>query len=269
MDPIKLSGVSKRFRNGASAVLDAVDLAVAPSEFVSIVGPSGCGKSTLLNLVAGFEPCTVGEVTVGGRRIEGPSPERTMMFQDATLFPWLSVLQNVALPLELAKVAEPERTSRAIEMLRLVHLQRFARSRPHELSGGMRQRVALARALVVRPKVLLMDEPFAALDAQTRDVMHVELQRLWMEFRPTILFVTHNIREAVELGDQVVIMGTQPGRIKEILTIEISRPRDPNDRDVNILSAHANRALRDEIEKVMASQRDEEPIGLTGSGTNI
>ncbi len=259
MKPIYIQGVEKRF--GERLVLDAIDLTIAPGEFVCIVGPSGCGKSTLLNVVAGLEFASAGRVLVDDQPVKGPGPDRTVMFQEATLFPWLTVLENVCFPLSLAGVSAEDARARAMGMLRLVHLSRFASSRPHELSGGMRQRVALARALVGRPGVLLMDEPFAALDAQTRDAMHIEVQRLWLEFKPTVLFVTHNVREAVELGDRVAILETLPGRLKEVIEVRLPRPRDPNDRDVNILSARVNRALKDEIDKVMALERDPDKTG--------
>ncbi len=264
MLPIAIHSVSKAFVSPTGerrSVLEDISLDVAPGEFVCIVGPSGSGKSTLLNLVAGLDAASSGSIAVGGKVVTRPGPERTFMFQEATLFPWLTVLENVRFPLELLGVPKAEIAERAVDMLRLVHLSRFQTARPHELSGGMRQRVALARALVVRPEVLLMDEPFAALDAQTRESMHIEVQRLWMEFKPTVLFVTHNVREAVELGDRVAIFETLPGKLKDVFTVDLPRPRDPNDRDVNILAGRINRALKDEIEKVMALERDPDKSG--------
>jgi NitT/TauT family transport system ATP-binding protein len=254
-----LAGVTKQFptaRHG-SVALRGVDLTIPDGQFVCLVGPSGCGKSTILNLVAGLEMPSEGEVRVRGERVRGPGPDRTVMFQDSALFPWLDVEQNVSFPLEIANVPRAERAERVERYLRMVHLWRFRNAQPHELSGGMRQRAALARALVVEPSILLMDEPFAALDAQTRDVLHAELERVWLETRKTVIFVTHNVREAVRLGDRVVILGTRPGRIKRVLDVELARPRDPEQRDVHMLAGVVNAELRVEIEKVMREEADE------------
>ena len=267
---ISLRGVSKRWSGEARAgvALSAVDLAVREGEFVCLCGPSGCGKTTVLNLVAGLEAPTEGAVRVRGEAVRGPGPDRTVMFQEHALFPWLTVAENVAFPLGVAGVPAGERASRVERYLRMVHLWRFRASRPHELSGGMRQRAALARALVGEPSILLMDEPFAALDAQTRDVLHAELERIWMETRKTVVFVTHNVREAVRLGDRVVVMGTRPGRVKRDLAVDLARPRHANDRDVTELAAVVERALRDEVEKVMREELDDawtgEDRGLSG-----
>ena len=256
---IELTGVSKTFeaaRQG-SVALTGVDLSIPEGQFVCLVGPSGCGKSTILNLVAGLEEPTEGEIRVRGKRVRGPGPDRTVMFQDSALFPWLDVAGNVAFPLEVAGVRASERAERVERALRTVHLWRCRNAQPHELSGGMRQRAALARALVVEPTILLMDEPFAALDAQTRDVLHAELERVWLETRKTVIFVTHNVREAVRLGDRVVILATRPGRIKRILDVELRRPRDPDDRDVHVLAASVTSELKAEIEKVMREEVDD------------
>lgn len=258
---IALAGVAKRWPGGgeagaASAGLSAVDLRVGAGEFVCLCGPSGCGKTTLLNLIAGLEFPTEGEVLVGGQRVRGPGPDRTVMFQESALFPWLSVAANVAFPLEVAGVGGGERAARVERYLRMVHLWGFRDRQPHTLSGGMRQRVALARALVAEPQILLMDEPFAALDAQTRDVLHAELERVWLETKKTVIFVTHNVREAARLGDRVVIMGTRPGRIKRVLDSKLARPRAINHRDVTEVASAIEDELKIEIEKVIRDEGD-------------
>ncbi len=257
---IEVASVTKSWpREGGAEVttLSSVDLTINRGEFVCLCGPSGCGKTTILNLVAGLEHPSQGEVRVRGARVAGPSPERTVMFQESALFPWLTVRRNVEFPLEIAGVSRAERESRAERYLRMVHLWRYRDAHPHELSGGMRQRVALARALASDPEILLMDEPFAALDAQTRDVLHAELERIWVETRKTVVFVTHNVREAVRLGDRVVIMGTRPGRVKRDLKVSLARPREPNDRDVASLSGVVERELKIEIEKVIREELDD------------
>ncbi len=258
MEPIiALRGVTKSWGGGRAAALAEVDLEVSEGQFVCLCGPSGCGKTTVLNLVAGLEFPTAGEVRVRGEAVLGPSPERTVMFQESALFPWLTVRRNVEFPLEVAGVPRAERDARVERYLKMVHLWRSRDSRPHELSGGMRQRAAMARALVSEPQMLLMDEPFAALDAQTRDVLHAELERIWLETRKTVVFVTHNVREAARLGDRVVIFGTRPGRVKRDLTVALPRPRGANDREVATLAAVVERELEIEIEKVIREELDD------------
>ncbi len=258
MEPIiALRGVTKSWGGGRAAALAEVDLEVSEGQFVCLCGPSGCGKTTVLNLVAGLEFPTAGEVRVRGEAVRGPSPERTVMFQESALFPWLTVRRNVEFPLEVAGVPRAERDARVERYLKMVHLWRSRDSRPHELSGGMRQRAAMARALVSEPQMLLMDEPFAALDAQTRDVLHAELERIWLETRKTVVFVTHNVREAARLGDRVVIFGTRPGRVKRDLTVALPRPRGANDREVATLAAVVERELEIEIEKVIREELDD------------
>ncbi len=258
MEPIiALRGVTKSWGGGRAAALAEVDLEVSEGQFVCLCGPSGCGKTTVLNLVAGLEFPTAGEVRVRGEAVLGPSPERTVMFQESALFPWLTVRRNVEFPLEVAGVPRAERDARVERYLKMVHLWRSRDSRPHELSGGMRQRAAMARALVSEPQMLLMDEPFAALDAQTRDVLHAELERIWLETRKTVVFVTHNVREAARLGDRVVIFGTRPGRVKRDLTVALPRPRAANDREVATLAAVVERELEIEIEKVIREELDD------------
>ena len=217
---IQITDVTKAFGKGRSATvaLDGVSLSVAPGEFVCLIGASGCGKSTLLSLVAGLEAPTRGTVSSGGRRV-------AFMFQEPALFPWFTAAQNVALPLKANGVGRRERRERVRALLESVHLGGFADKRPHELSGGMRQRVALARALAQDAEVLLMDEPFGALDAMTRDLLHELLEGIWRRQGFSVLFVTHEVREAVRLGDRVVLLSSRPGRVLEEFDIGIERPR--------------------------------------------
>jgi NitT/TauT family transport system ATP-binding protein len=220
---------SFRTRRGVTQALEGASFQVASGEFVCILGPSGCGKSTMLNLFAGLEQPDSGKVLGDGKVLTGPGSDRVVIFQEAALFPWLNVVDNVAFGLQLAGKRRKERRQRALEVLRLVHLGRFETAYIHELSGGMKQRAELARALAMEPKVLLMDEPFAALDAQTRDILHTELQQIWLRTHKTILFVTHNVREALVLGDRVLLMTSRPGSIKREYDFNIPRPRAMED----------------------------------------
>ena len=227
--PIRAAGVGKRFdANGTEVVaLDRLDLDVRPGEFLSIIGGSGCGKSTFLRILAGLERNDAGTVTVDGRRVEGPSLERGIMFQDSRLLPWFTVERNVALA--LGRVPRPEARARVAEVLRRVGLAGFEKAYPHQLSGGMAQRAAIARVLVNRPRVLLLDEPFGALDALTKIQMQEELLRLWQVERPTVILVTHDIEEAVFLGDRVAIMSARPGTVRRFVDVDLPRPRDRSD----------------------------------------
>ena len=202
-----------------------VDLQVADGELVTVVGRSGCGKSTLLRIVAGLVPATAGSVAIAGSRVDGPRRDVALMFQRSALLPWRSVLDNVMLPIDVVRGDRAAARREAAELLELTGLSGFERARPYELSGGMQQRAALCRALISRPRVLLMDEPFAALDALTREELSLELQRLWQERRKTIVFVTHSIDEAVVLADRIVVMTPRPGRIARIVPVELPRPR--------------------------------------------
>ncbi len=214
--------------SGQTPGVVGVSIDIAASEFLCIVGPSGCGKSTLLNIIAGFLPPTAGEIRIGGAAVRGYGMDRGIVFQDfAQLFPWRTALGNVAFGLEMKGLPKADRESIALEQLRLVKLENFARSYPHHLSGGMQQRVAIARALAYNPSVLLMDEPFAALDALTRDDMQRLLADVWRTTRKTVIYVTHNVAEAVYLADRVVVMSPHPGRVKTEVTIKLDRPRDP------------------------------------------
>ncbi len=239
---VSVTNVTKVFGHGRSAVvaLDHVDIDVVPGEFVCLLGASGCGKSTLLNLVAGLDQPTSGRVRVASHRT-------ALMFQEAALFPWLTVRGNVELALKLSGAGRDERQRRTDNLLSVVHLREFAKKRPHELSGGMRQRVALARALAQDADVLLMDEPFGALDAMTRDHLHDELESLWRATRKTVMFVTHNVREAVRLGDRVVLLASRPGRVAASYGVEIPRPRRIDSPDVATLAATITDRLRAEV----------------------
>jgi NitT/TauT family transport system ATP-binding protein len=251
-ESIALSGVFRSYTNSRGSftpALQNIDLEIEQGEFVCIVGPSGCGKSTLLHLIAGLDSPTTGEVIVDEAPVKGPGTDRILLFQELGLFPWLTVRQNVEFGLKMAGVSKIERRDRARIFLRMVHLSHFEDHYIHQLSGGMKQRVALARSLALRPKILLMDEPFAALDAQTRDMLHDELERIWKETSPTIVFVTHNVREAVRLADRIVLMGTRPGRILHEEVVDLPRPRHVEDSDVAYLSKEILGQLREEIDR--------------------
>ncbi len=230
--------------------LQSFDIDVREGEFLSIVGPSGCGKSTFLSILLGLLKPDSGDLDLHGKRIDGPGTDRAMVFQEFGLLPWRSVQQNVELGLQLKGVAGAERRDIAGRFIEMVGLVGFEGHYPHELSGGMKQRVGLARALATDPDVLLMDEPFAALDAQTRDLMQVELLRIWQEARKTVLFVTHQIDEAIYLSDRVLVMTKRPGRAKKIFDIDLPRPRDYEMRvtpEFNDLKLEIWHALKDEI----------------------
>ena len=241
---VRLDSVSKQYGRGGSALLalDRVSLNVRRGEFVCLLGASGCGKSTLLSLVAGLDRISGGTLDIGGRHV-------SLMFQEAALFPWLSVAGNVELALRLRGVGRAERKQRAQQLLETVRLRDFGHKRPHELSGGMRQRVALARALAQDADVLLMDEPFGALDAMTRDLLHDELERIWRERSLTVLFVTHNVREAVRLGDRVILLSSRPGRIIEDFPVTHARPRRIDSPEVSGLAAEITDRLRAEVSR--------------------
>lgn len=226
---LHLEGVGKTFptKNGKSIkAVQQVDLDVRENDFVCIVGPSGCGKSTLLRMVSGLEPITFGQVVYHGQEITRPRKEIGMVFQEYSLLPWRTVIDNVALGPEFAGISKKERETRAMNYLRLVGMEAFARAHPHELSGGMRQRVAIVRALANDPDLLLMDEPFGALDAHTRILLQKELLRIWEQHRKTVLFVTHGVDEAIYLADRIVVMSARPGRIIETILVEMDRPRE-------------------------------------------
>ncbi|CAI7980355.1 Uncharacterized ABC transporter ATP-binding protein MJ0412 [Frankia sp. Hr75.2] len=239
---LRIDGVSRVFGAGAGQVhaLDGIHLDVRPGEFVCLLGASGCGKSTLLSLVAGLDRPTVGTVDTGGRRVG-------MMFQDSALLPWLTAGGNVEVPLKLRRVPKATRRARVDELLGMVRLAGQGGRRPHELSGGMRQRVSLARAFAQEADILCMDEPFGALDAMTRDLLHDELERIWRETGVTVLFVTHDVREAVRLGDRIVLLSSRPGRVAEIFDVAMDRPRRIDEHQVSELASVVTARLRQEV----------------------
>ncbi len=245
-----VEGVSKRFETRRATVqaLDNINIQVVEGEIVCLVGPSGCGKSTLLDIIAGLTRADTGRVLADGQVVEGPGRQRLVMFQESALFPWLDAFGNVMFGLNL----RPDLTNRkrreiARGFLKLVGLEKFAHSHVHELSGGMKQRVALARALAPDPQVLLMDEPFAALDAMTREQLYEDVQRIWRESKKTIVFVTHNAREAICLGDRVMLMSPSPGRICQVFDVPLSRPRDINSMDVAVHAGRIAEALKGSV----------------------
>ncbi|WP_235814553.1 ABC transporter ATP-binding protein [Propionispora sp. 2/2-37] len=253
-----VANVSKRFvsKNNSVHTLDQINLEFKQGEFVCLLGPSGCGKSTLLNIIAGLEVATAGNVLLHGRKVSEAGPDRAVMFQEAALFPWLKVIDNVEFGMKMAGLSRQERREKALKYLKMVHLTRFQDCYVHELSGGMKQRVALARALTLDSQVLLMDEPFAALDSQTKTILQSELQRIWWETKKTILFVTHNVEEAVILADRVIVMAANPGKIKKEFAIQLARPRQPESRDVSYFVADILKELKEEVEKVAKAEFD-------------
>jgi NitT/TauT family transport system ATP-binding protein len=227
--------------------IENVNLAVNDGEFVCLVGPSGCGKSTLLNILAGLDNPTKGQVVLNGRPITGTGPDRIMVFQENALFPWMKVIDNVEFGLKIAKVEKIKRREIAMQYLDMMQLKKFSESYVYQLSGGMKQRVSIARALVLDPEVLLMDEPFAALDSQTRDLLLVELQLIWAKTNKTIIFVTHNIIESVCLGDRVVVFTNRPGKIKKDIKIDYRRPRLTEDDNLKDFQRQILYELKSEI----------------------
>lgn len=254
---LTIDGIQKSFVNDRKEnvkVLDGINLNVKKGSFVSIVGPSGCGKSTLLYLVAGLDNADSGEIRVDGELVSKPGPERVVVFQEAGLFPWLTVLENVTYGLNLKKMPKEEAKAKALDVLKMVHLSKHANSYPHELSGGMKQRVSIARALVMEPDILLMDEPFSALDEQTRMVLHKELLDIWRKTKVTIFFITHNIREAVLLSEEVVVFATRPGRIKEIIPVPTMKDGVTPDSVTLNTEQRILSILQEEIEKVLKEE---------------
>src|SRR5258707_3588054 len=251
-----LEHISKDFPGSTVPALRDVSLTCEPGEFVVVVGPSGCGKSTLLNLVAGMLTPDEGRVTLDGQDVRGPHPERTMVFQDHGLFPWLTAAQNIAFGLKMAGVPRAQREERVANALDMVHLRRSAEKLVHELSGGMRQRVAIARALVMDPAVLLIVEPFAALDAQTRTLLHQQLQELWIETKKTILFVTHSVGEAGRLADRVIVLHAHPGRIRREVMVDLPHPRNFDSADITQLVRLVRKEIEDEVNRVNRSMAE-------------
>jgi NitT/TauT family transport system ATP-binding protein len=250
---LQVRNLSKKFKSTSSnkseyvIAIENIDLTISDGEFVSIVGPSGCGKTTLLNILAGLDKPTEGEIILNGHEIDGTGPDRIMVFQENALFPWLKVMENVEFGLKIAGLQKDKRRQIALAHLETMQLTKFADSYVYQLSGGMKQRVALARALVLDPEILLMDEPFASLDSQTRDLLSVELQLIWSRTRKNIIFVTHNIMESVCLGDKVFVFTSRPGKIKREITINHRRPRLTEDDELKPFYREVLGELKSEI----------------------
>lgn len=255
---LRIQNVGKKFitKHNKTHTLDNVNLEINQGEFISILGPSGCGKSTLLNIVAGLEKASAGKVLLNGKEVKGAGPDRAVMFQESALFPWLRVIDNVEFGMKMAGIKANERREKALKYLKMVHLTKFQNAFVHELSGGMKQRVALARALTLDSEVLLMDEPFAALDSQTKNILQLELQRIWWETKKTIIFITHNVEESVLLSDRVVVMSANPGAVKKEFKIELARPRQIESKDVTYMVAKIMTELKEEVEKVAKAEYD-------------
>jgi ABC-type nitrate/sulfonate/bicarbonate transport system, ATPase component len=259
---LQVRNLSKKFKATSSknaeyvTAIDNINLTINDGEFVSIVGPSGCGKSTLLNILAGLDKPTEGEIILNGHQIDGTGPDRIIVFQENALFPWLKVIENVEFGLKVAGLQKEKRRQIALAHLETMQLTRFADSYVYQLSGGMKQRVALARALVMDPEILLMDEPFASLDSQTRDLLSVELQLIWSKTRKNIIFVTHNIMESVCLGDRVFVFTNRPGKIKREITIEHRRPRLTEDDELKPFYREVLGELKSEISAARKQKTD-------------
>ena len=253
---VEIRALAKRYAvEGTDVVaLDGIDVAIGEGQFVCLLGPSGCGKSTLLKIVAGLIPPTEGQIRIDGRSVTGPGPDRAVVFQDYALFPWMTVAENAEFGLAARGVDPAKRHAVTSELLKAVGLADFAAKYPHHLSGGMKQRVSIARALAVDPVLLLMDEPFGALDAQTRYVMQKELLRVWSAYRKTVLFVTHSIEEALFLADRVLVMTARPGRIKADLALTHPRPRDVASDDFTRLRKQTLELLSEEIARSMEQE---------------
>jgi len=256
MGTLTLKNIKKSFKskNGVLLALDDINIEISEGEFVCILGPSGCGKSTLLNIIASLEKASSGKVFLNDKEVKLPGPDRVVMFQEAALFPWLDVISNVSFGLKMAKVPKKEIKEIALRYLEMVNLTNFQNSYVHELSGGMKQRVALARALAMDSDVLLMDEPFAALDTLTKSVLLTELERIWLETKKTILFVTHNVSEALMLADRIIVLSANPGKIKKEFKISIERPRENDNQEVLEISKEIMNEL--EMEDNHASQTE-------------
>lgn len=255
---IEVQGVSKIFKSKhkETHTLENVDLNIENGEFICLLGPSGCGKSTLLNIIAGLVDHSEGKVFSNGKEIDSVGVDRAMLFQESALFPWLRVIDNVEYGMKIEGVPKKERKERARQYLKMVHLAKFENSFIHELSGGMKQRVALARALSLDSEVLLMDEPFSALDAQTKDILRNELQNIWIKTKKTIIFVTHDVNEAVFLADRVLVMSANPGKIIKEFKIQLARPRNNENIDLAYTSREILKVLKEEVEKVARSEYD-------------
>lgn len=255
---LELKKVGKTYPNTVKRTLKDINLTIKDEEFICIVGPSGCGKTTLLNLVAGLELPTSGEILLDGKPITGPGADRVVMFQEAALYPWLNVLENVMLGMEFLKIPKQERQKRAMHYLKMVHLSEFIDYPIHQLSGGMRQRVALARALSMDSKLLLMDEPFSALDKQTTNLLRAELEEIWQKNHKTILFVTHSAEEAVYFADRIVVLSENPGQIKEIISCDLERPRKIDEEKFIHIRHQLLELVQKEVKKIAREEYDKD-----------
>jgi NitT/TauT family transport system ATP-binding protein len=257
---IEITGVCKAF--GGSIILQDINLEIKDGEFICLLGPSGCGKSTLLNLIAGLDSPTSGSLKIDGEPIVKPGPDRGMMFQESALFPWLNVLDNVTFGMKLAKLDKAEQEKRAGKYLDMVNLSGYREYNIYQLSGGMKQRAALARALTLDSKALLMDEPFAALDKQTKNILREELEKIWEITRRTFIYVTHSVEEAMFFADRIVMMSALPGQIKRIIEINIPRPRRIDDSEFVHIRAEILKELRSEVERLeeFEATRDSEKL---------
>ncbi|MBE1556175.1 ABC transporter ATP-binding protein [Sporosarcina limicola] len=254
---LSIDGIQKSFigeNKQPVTVLDNINIEIDKGSFVSIVGPSGCGKSTLLYIIAGLEKADQGSIRISGKVVKNPGPDRVVVFQEAGLFPWLTVLENVTYGLLIKKIPKKKAEAKAIDILKMVHLSNYINSYPHQLSGGMKQRVSIARALVMEPDILLMDEPFSALDEQTRMVLHKELMDIWKKTKVTIFFVTHNIREAVLLSETVIVFATRPGKIKEVIVVPTTGDGITTDSVTLHTEQRILAILEEEIEKVLKEE---------------
>lgn len=255
---IKIIGIKKVFKTKqkTQTTLENVNLEIKKGEFVCLLGPSGCGKSTLLNIIAGLEKPTEGEIYFNEKTSENIGAKRAIVFQDPALFPWLTVVENVEFGMKVAGISEKDSREKAMTYLKMVHLTKFANSYIHELSGGMRQRVSIARALTLDSNLLLMDEPFSALDSQTKSILQMEVQKIWFETGKTVVFVTHNVEEAVLLADRVIVMGANPGHVKKEFKIGLGRPRLPGSLDISYVVSDIMKVLKEEVEKVAKAEYD-------------
>lgn len=255
---LELKNVGKTYPDTVKRTLKNINLTIEDGEFICIVGPSGCGKTTLLNLVAGLEMPTAGEILLDGKNVTGPGADRVVMFQEAALYPWLNVLENVMLGMEFLGIPGEERKKRAIHYLKMVHLHEFMEYPIHQLSGGMRQRAALARALAMDSKLLLMDEPFSALDKQTTNMLRAQLEQIWLSNHKTVLFVTHSAEEAVYFADRIVVLSENPGQIKEIMTCELKRPRKIDDEEFLSIRKKLLESVKKEVMKFAKEEYDKD-----------
>ena len=252
----QLHAEREAFKNAAEPALSDINLEIAEGEFICIVGPSGCGKSTLLNLIAGLEKPTEGTITLDSREVLGPGADRVVMFQEPALYPWLNVIDNVKFGMKLAGVPKGEQEKRAEKYLKMVHLWDFREYAVHELSGGMKQRTALARALTMDSRIMLMDEPFSALDKQTINKLRAELEAIWEETRRTIIYVTHSVEEALYFADRIIILADRPGIVKSIVKINLPRPRQLDSEDFVDIRKHLLDGLKVEVEKIEKEEYD-------------